>query len=162
VEEVAPGRPNPSRRWLSGGQTSRRSRADGASGAPPSSSGRRFLRVETAQLALAERISRLGKRLPGLDVTVRPRRVWLSGSPPDRLLRMAGDDGPGHDERVRRRRRAHGRAATTHERAARSEREAADASEMFGDAEAAEGHREAARRQEGDADDERREADDER
>jgi hypothetical protein len=75
---------------------------------------------------------------------------------------MAGDDVNERDEKVKRRRRAHGRAATTHERAARAEREAADTSEMFGDANVAEDHREAARRQEADADDERHNADRER
>ena len=75
---------------------------------------------------------------------------------------MAGDDPTERDEKVKRRRRAHGRAATTHERAARAEREAADTSEMFGDADVAEDHREAARRQEADADDERHDANRER
>ncbi len=75
---------------------------------------------------------------------------------------MAGEDASERDEKVKRSRRAHRRAATTHERAARAEREAADISEMFGDADVAEDHREAARRQEADADDERHRANHER
>jgi hypothetical protein len=75
---------------------------------------------------------------------------------------MAGDDAKERDEKVKRKRRAHGRTATTHERAARAEREAADTSDMFGDAVAAEDHREAARRHEADADDERHSANHER
>jgi len=71
---------------------------------------------------------------------------------------MADEDANERDEKVKRRRRAHGEAATTHERAARTEREAADTSEMFGDADVAEDHRDAARRQEADADDERHNA----
>jgi hypothetical protein len=71
---------------------------------------------------------------------------------------MAGDDADELDKRVKRRRRALGRAATNHERAARAERDAADKSDLFGDAEAAEDHRDAARRHEADADDERRDA----
>jgi hypothetical protein len=68
---------------------------------------------------------------------------------------MAGDDANEGEDNVKRRRRAHGRAATTRERAARAERQAADTFELFGDPAAAEDHREAARRQEADADDER-------
>ncbi len=72
---------------------------------------------------------------------------------------MAGDDGGNEgDNKLKRRRRAYGRAATTGERAARAEREAADTSELFGDPAVAEDHREAARRQEADADDERHNA----
>jgi hypothetical protein len=75
---------------------------------------------------------------------------------------MAGDNADERDEKVKRRRRAHGRAATSHERAARTEREAADRSEMFGDADVAEDHRAAARREDANADDERHEANQER
>jgi hypothetical protein len=71
---------------------------------------------------------------------------------------MAGDDANEGDDKLKRRRRVHGRAATTLERAARAERETADTSELFGDPGAAETHREAARRQEADADDERHNA----
>jgi hypothetical protein len=71
---------------------------------------------------------------------------------------MVGDDASEREEKVKRRRRAHGRAATAHERAARSYREAADTSDLFGDAEVAEDHREAARRQEADADNQRHSA----
>jgi hypothetical protein len=71
---------------------------------------------------------------------------------------VPGDDPNERDEKVKGRRRDHGRAATTHERDARTEREAADTLELFGDAEGAEHHREAARRAEADADHERHSA----
>jgi hypothetical protein len=71
---------------------------------------------------------------------------------------MAGDNANEGDDKVKRRRRAHGRAATTRERAARAEREAADTSELFGDPAVGEDHREVARGQEADADDERHNA----
>ena len=104
-------------------------------------------------------------------LVVEHRGVWpfamasknmVSGRPADKLDPMAGGDEREHDDQVKRRRRAHQRAATRHERAARTEREAADTSEVFDDAQAAEHHREAARRHEGDADDERHKADDQR
>jgi hypothetical protein len=75
---------------------------------------------------------------------------------------VADDDARERDDKVKRRRRAHGRAATTHERAARAEREAADTSDLLGDAEVAEDRREAARRHEANADDERHDANHER
>jgi hypothetical protein len=71
---------------------------------------------------------------------------------------MAGDHANKGGDKVKRRRQAFGRAATTRERAARAERETADTSELFGDPAVAEDHREAARRQEADADDERHNA----
>ena len=71
---------------------------------------------------------------------------------------MAGDNAHESDDKVKRHRRAHGRAATTRERAARAERDAAETSDLFGDPAVAEDHREAARRQESVADDERHNA----